>query len=46
MPLLCGAVAGAIDEVLPAKVILDEMIEGAALILQRNASLVVPRARL
>jgi len=46
MPLLCGAVAGAIDEVLPAKVILDEMVEGAALILQRNASLVVPRARL
>jgi len=48
MPLLCGAVAGAIDEVLPAKAILDEMVEGAALILQRNAALVVgaPRARL
>ncbi|KAK3265856.1 hypothetical protein CYMTET_25491, partial [Cymbomonas tetramitiformis] len=43
MPLLCGAVAGAIDEVLPAKVIVDEMVTGAAAILKQNATLVVSR---
>ena len=40
MPLLCGAVCGAIDDVLPAKAIVDEMVEGAANILQDNAALV------
>lgn len=27
-PLLCGAAAGAIDEVLPAKQIIDDMVNG------------------
>jgi|EP00235_Prasinoderma_singulare_P003283 NAD(P)H-dependent flavin oxidoreductase YrpB (nitropropane dioxygenase family) len=47
MPLLCGAVAGAIDEVLPAKAIVDEMVSGAAKLLASSASFVVaPQARM
>ena len=47
MPLLCGAVAGAIDEVLPAKTIVDEMVDGAAALLSKTQAVVVaPRARM
>lgn len=38
-PLLCGAAAGAIDEVLPAKQIIDDMVNGAAEILRSKSNL-------
>jgi len=37
-PWLCGQVAGAIHEVLPAKALVDEMVAGAAEILRSNAA--------
>lgn len=47
MPLLCGAVAGAIDEILPAKAIVDEMVTGAAQIIRRDVTMLVrPQAKL
>jgi len=39
-PLLCGAAAGAIDEVLPAATIINQMVDGAVEILQAKAGLV------
>uniref|UniRef100_A0A7S2AH76 Nitronate monooxygenase domain-containing protein n=1 Tax=Pycnococcus provasolii TaxID=41880 RepID=A0A7S2AH76_9CHLO len=41
IPLLAGCAVGAIDNILPAKVIVEEMVVGAANIVKRNASLVV-----
>lgn len=44
---LCGQVAGAISDILPAQKIIDDMIEGAASILQANLSKVsFPSAKL
>lgn len=46
-PWLCGQVAGAIHEVLPAKTIVESMVEDAARVLQQNAARVTwPAARL
>ncbi len=39
-PWLMGRVSALIDEILPAKVIVEQMVNDAAEILQRNASLV------
>eukprot|EP00658_Telonema_sp_P-2_P077032 TRINITY_DN6875_c0_g1_i16.p1 TRINITY_DN6875_c0_g1~~TRINITY_DN6875_c0_g1_i16.p1 ORF type:complete len:110 (+),score=11.73 TRINITY_DN6875_c0_g1_i16:440-769(+) len=39
-PMLSGAAAGAIDQVLPARVIMEQMVAGAAAILQTRAALV------
>ena len=38
MPLLMGQGAGAVNEVMPAKQIMDEMVTGAVEILKRQAS--------
>lgn len=49
IPLLAGCAVGAINDVLPARVIVEEMVSGAAKIIRRNASMVVgaePQARL
>jgi len=43
---LMGRVSALIDDVLPAKTIVDNMVNEAAEILQRNASLVKPKAKL
>jgi hypothetical protein len=45
-PWLTGRVAAQIREVLPAKKIIDDMVNDAARILKRNASLVNPQAKL
>ena len=45
-PWLTGRVAAQIHEVLPAKKIIDDMVNDAAAILKHNASLVNPKARL
>lgn len=37
-PWLCGQVAGAIHDILPAKTIVHEMVDGAAAMLQANAA--------
>ena len=42
MPMLMGQVAGVIDEVKPAKDIMDDMIQGAIASLQGNAAKVGP----
>ena len=48
IPWLMGRVSALIDEILPAKVIVDNMVNEAAEILERNASLVKvsPKAKL
>ena len=38
MPLLSGQVAGAVKEILPAKQIVDQMVETAVETIKRNAS--------
>ncbi|TFY66070.1 hypothetical protein EVG20_g5017 [Dentipellis fragilis] len=43
---LMGNVAAVIDEVLPAKTIIDNMVREAVEVLQRNAALVKPKAKL
>lgn len=44
---LCGQVAGAIHEILPAKTIIDEMVGGACQLMQANLSKVSwPAAKL
>jgi len=43
---LSGQVAGAIEDILPAKTIVETMVEGACQILGTNAAKVVPGARL
>lgn len=45
-PWLTGRVAAQIHEVLPAKKIIDDMVNDAAKILKHNASLVNPKAKL
>ena len=45
-PWLIGRVAALIDEVLPAKVIVDTMVKEAVEVLQGNASLVKVSAKL
>ena len=45
-PWLTGRVAAQIHEVLPAKKIIEDMVEDAARILMHNASLVNPKAKL
>ena len=45
-PWLTGRVAAQIGEVLPAKKIIDDMVNDAARILKHNASLINPQARL
>lgn len=45
-PWLTGRVAAQIGEVLPAKKIIDDMVNDAARIMKHNASLVIPQARL
>lgn len=46
VPLLMGQCASAIKEVLPAKVIMEEMVNGAAAILNQTHSYVVTGSRL
>ena len=43
---LIGRVAAMIDEVLPAKTIIDNMVKEAAAILQANAAKITTRAKL
>jgi hypothetical protein len=45
-PWLTGRVAAQIHEVLPAKKIIEDMVNDAARILKHNASLVTPTAKL
>jgi len=45
-PWLTGRVAAQIHEILPAKKIIDDMVNDAAKILKHNASLVNPKAKL
>lgn len=45
-PYAMGLVAAVIDDILPAKVIVENMVTEAARILKANATLVNPRAKL
>lgn len=45
-PWATGRVAAQIREILPAKKIIDDMVNDAAMILKRNASLVNSKAKL